>query len=379
MELLNNIELAQRLWKTDEQGLLLQDWERLCQWLKLELCALAPSLRGWSTPFVDRGKFGDEDFVSVSIEAGASWTYKGKAAVSLYFAVFANSVWDENYHPSVGLGVVDHWPYYDTFYAFIAQHKPDGFVTTFADGSPDPNCAFWKDVPLQEFQTKGVFDLDGFVRAIGRAFESLAAVRPAVDEFMAQPPDVRSVVAGLGKAVILDLEGFDEVVEVGMILVAYDSESGELAGVLDSYEGLRYPGAGAKLPSKFTPKMLAGKKLEKDKIEDFIGQASVIISHNNAFDRPRFEKLFPSSRSLRWLCSLNGLSWSSFGFEEANLESLCGRHAIKNRDPHRAFSDAEALLHVLAQKRGSVSYFSELLHSKGIPKPKVQVVPGKRA
>ena len=69
---------------------------------------------------------------------------------------------------------------------------------------------------------------------------------------------------------------------------------------------------------------------------------------------------------------MNGLSWLTFGFDEANLEYLCERHGIRNRDAHRALPDSEALLHLLAQKRGSVSYFSELLHSQGLPTVKVQ-------
>ncbi len=257
----------------------------------------------------------------------------------------------------------------------MADHRPDGFVSTYSDGTTDPNCPFWRNLPLEDFQTNGVFDLEGFAGAIEAAFESLALLRPAIDHFLAEQPPTHQLVPALGKALVLDLETTglgqaDEIIEVGLILVGYDSESGEPAGILDQYEGLRDPGrrTGIKLPGKFTRRMLAGKKLNNGKIEDLIAQANVIISHNTGFDRPRFEKLFPSSKSREWRCSLRGLPWPDFGFDEANLEHLCERHNIKNRSPHRALPDALALLHVLAQKRGAVSLFCELLHLGGLPK-----------
>jgi hypothetical protein len=205
--------------------------------------------------------------------------------------------------------------------------------------------------------------MEGFAQAIGEAFESLATIRLAIDQFLAELPKPVPLVAPVGRALILDLEGLDETVEVGLILVAYNSHTDDLAGTLDSYTGLRDAGVAAKLPGKFSRKMVAGKKIDKAKIEELIAQADVIISHNNGFDRPRFEKLFPSSRRRHWLCSLNGLPWLNFGFQETGFEYLCERHGIRNSDWHRALPDAQALLELLAQKRGSISYFSELLRA----------------
>jgi hypothetical protein len=137
----------------------------------------------------------------------------------------------------------------------------------------------------------------------------------------------------------------------------------ELAGTLSSYTELRDPGVTAKLPGKFTQKRVKGKKLDRAKIEEFIAQADRIISHG--FDRPRFEKLSPSNQRLHWLCSMNGLPWVSFGFQETGLEYLYKRHGIVNSDSHRALPAAQALLELLAKRRGSVSYFSLLLRSGG--------------
>jgi DNA polymerase III epsilon subunit-like protein len=110
--------------------------------------------------------------------------------------------------------------------------------------------------------------------------------------------------------------------------------------------------------------MVKGKNLQTDKIEALIGQSDVIISHNAfGFDKSRFERLFPSSKSRRWLCSYQGLEWSSSGSKPAKLSDLCERHGVTNHDAHRAMADAEALLQLLAQKNGAVSYFAQLVGS----------------
>ena len=67
-ELLNNVDLARRFRQTAEQELLLEDWKKFSRWLKLELQALAPSLRDWSVPWI----YADDESVSVNIEPGAS-------------------------------------------------------------------------------------------------------------------------------------------------------------------------------------------------------------------------------------------------------------------------------------------------------------------
>jgi hypothetical protein len=111
-----------------------------------------------------------------------------------------------------------------------------------------------------------------------------------------------SPLAALKRALILDLETWqgkpDEIVEVGLILTAYDPSSGELLGETDRYGGLRDPGprATAKPSGRITAKMVKGKELRTDQIEALIGQSDVIISQNAfGFDN-RFERLFPSSK-----------------------------------------------------------------------------------
>jgi hypothetical protein len=365
LELLNNAGLAQRLRQSEDQ--LFKDWRKFAKWLVDDLRNRAPSLMKWSPPKLAVGKDDDGvEYVSVCIGAGSPWK---DAGVRLYFSVFANSFWDEGYYPNVGLAMDEEWEHRDAFRAFIADHIPAGFVSECGDGSPDPDCLLWKNIPLQRFERNGVFNLDDFVKAIAKAFDELAAVKPHIDSFLAEKHPVRSAVPPIGRAIIFDLEGYDEIVEVALIPVAYDSETGDLLGQFGPpYEGLRDPGSNTKLPAKITRAMVAGKKLDENAINALIAQADVVVAHNVSYDRPRFVSLFPSADALTWLCSLNDLGWKAYGFEETNLEYICAHLGVKNRNPHKALPDAEGVLEVLAKPYGSGTYFSELLKAKGISK-----------
>jgi DNA polymerase III epsilon subunit-like protein len=367
-ELLNNIALARRL--RDAEEVLYEDWQRFVRGLEPELRSLCPALKNWARPWV----YIDAEVAaaSLNIESNAAWMFRGEAAVCLYLSIFLESVLDDDrYAPNVGLSIDPAWEHHDALCALLEKHRPPGFTSTYEDGTTDPETPFWKPLPLKDFLNDGTFDRGRFVKEIVAAFESLAAVRAEVDAYLAEHSPPRPLVARLKRALILDLETWqgkpDEIVEVGLILTAYDPKfsSGELLGEIDRYEGLRDPGprATAKPSSRITAKMVKGKKLN-DKVEALIGEADVIIAHNAfGFDKPRFERLFQSSKSRRWLCSCDGLAWSSSGSKPANLPDLCTRHGITNRDPHRAMPDAEALLQLLAQKHGAVSYFAELVGS----------------
>ena len=366
-ELLNHIALARRL--HDAEEVLYEDWQRFVRGLESELRRLAPALKNWARPWVDIDA--DATSASVNIESNATWRFSGQPGVCLYFSIFRESVLgDDNYAPNVGLWIDRAWEHHDALCAVLETHRPPGFTSTYEDGTTDPDTPFWKPLPLRDFQNEGTFDRERFVKEIVAAFESLAAVRAEVDGYLAEHLPPRLLVPRLKRALILDLETWqgkpDEIVEVGLILTAYDPSSGELLGETDRYGGLRDPGprATAKPSGRITAKMVKGKELHTGQIEALIGQSDVIISHNAfGFDKPRFERLFPSSKSRRWLCSYQGLEWSSSGSKPAKLSDLCERHGVTNRDAHRAMPDAEALLQVLAQKNGAVSYFAQLVGS----------------
>lgn len=76
-----------------------------------------------------------------------------------------------------------------------------------------------------------------------------------------------------------------------------------------------------------------------------ISSADVVLSHNAGFDRPFVEKRLGLS-GLAWACSLNDMDWREAGFEGRSLSQLlwqCGWFY----EAHRAWSDVNALLHLL--------------------------------
>jgi DNA polymerase III epsilon subunit-like protein len=255
----------------------------------------------------------------------------------------------------------------------LSRAVPGGFDKFYRAGRTDPEFPFWKWLPLPDFQLQGSFDMERFVKEIVEAFDVLATCRPIVDNFLLEHLRARPLVPTLRKALILDLEtrgpgkpSEDEIVEVGLILVAYDGDSGGPSGQLDEYTRLRDPGPRSKAPpsGRITREMVTGIDLDKDRIEALIAQCDVIISHNAfGFDKPRFERLFPSAKSRPWLCSYRDLSWPNNDRDEANLPHLCEHFGINNTDPHRAMPDARALLQILFQKDGPVSYFARLIAS----------------
>ena len=369
-ELLDNIEFVRRLRVNRWEQALWLDWQMLARWLQTELPQLVPELQTWARPWLDIGP----DCILVNVEPSDAWKIGSDRLVHIYFALLPESHFDKDYFPNVGLSVNTEWEQRDAFRNAIRQHRPEGFISTWAStGGDDPECPFWKAFPLENFLKNGTFQIEPFVKAVASGFASLTALRPVIDKFISSSAPAMKCVRSLRKALILDLEtcgnggpSQDEIIEVGLILVAYDSDTCEPCGVLEQFDGLRDPGkaARAKLSGKFTPAMLASKKLDMGRIEGLIAQADVIISHNaHGFDKPRFERLFPSSKLRTWLCSLQQLPWSTVGAQAANLEYLCEYFGIKNGGPHRALPDAHALLRVLAEKQGSTSYFARLVKS----------------
>ena len=356
---------------------LFEDWKRLARYLKAELRDLCPALKDWAEPtIVITENYSDwDDSIVLNITPDASWTHNGTDQIMLQFAIFRESLYKELLVPNVNLYIPDSdWKHADPLRSILKA--PAGFVRTYDDGGEDEYCPFWKPLPLPlaEFQKPGAFDLERFVIAIRDAFEALAPLRSVIDAYLKKyPPVPPQPVPSLRKALILDLETWSqgkgdqrktEAVEIGLIQVAYDSASGELSGELDRYEGLRDPGPKLKsggVWGKVTPQMVKGQKLHNDKIEALIEPSEIIISHFNGADRAPFEALFPSSKDKTWLCSCNGLKWKASDMKRKKLEHLCARLDVINRDAHRAMPDAEALLNVLAQKDGAVSWFARLV------------------
>lgn len=181
--------------------------------------------------------------------------------------------------------------------------------------------------------------------------------------------DAAEVVQPYKLAACVDCEttGLDphshELIELAIILFAYEPDSGRIIGIIDEYVGQREPYRSIPRDATqihgLTKAKLKGKVLDTARIESMAARATCYISHNASFDKGFAGRYLPPKR---WLCSLNGIDWAAHGCERRGLQALLTRHCITPASAHRAGSDAEALLDLLAFTNSiGVTYLQELL------------------
>lgn len=214
-------------------------------------------------------------------------------------------------------------------------------------------------------------------------FEQLAAMAAQLSEHpdfrvlrrlppqLAPAPQKLPDTARLGLVVDTEttgLEATDKIIELGMVMFAYDERTGEVYGVCDEYCGLEDPGtpidetAPAALVNGITNAMVAGQRLDDEKVLQLLECADLILAHKSGFDRPMIEARYPQFANAPWACSLEQVPWSKFGYQSRRLEHLLLEQQYFF-DAHRASGDCHALLQLLAMPvpGGTSTYFSELL------------------
>lgn len=160
------------------------------------------------------------------------------------------------------------------------------------------------------------------------------------------------------KVAILDTEttgldaSRDQIIELALILVDVDAQSGQPIKVTHVYDELEDPGrpipAEAVRVTGITDDMVAGKRLNDDLIADLISGVGLVIAHNARFDRGFVERRLPAFAALPWACSVTEIDWGAEGRGSAKLEFLA--HELGwFYDAHRAEMDCHALLAVLNQ------------------------------
>ncbi len=174
------------------------------------------------------------------------------------------------------------------------------------------------------------------------------------------------------RAAVIDVETTglsplaDEVVELAIVLFSFDPITGRVVEELEAYSGLRDPGRpippGATAQHGIRDEDVRGQRLDEERIRAILRRAHYLIAHNAPFDRGFVGRLFPETRQMQWLCSMEGIAWRQKGFPSKGLQALLAAHRIEPGSAHRALDDARATLRLLAAaKPGGGTYLKELL------------------
>lgn len=147
--------------------------------------------------------------------------------------------------------------------------------------------------------------------------------------------------------------GVDVIIELGIVAFEYDPTTAEIIRITDRYNGFEDPGAPLAQEiieiTGITDEMLAGQRFDDVLIDQLAAQASLIIAHNAAFDRPFVERRFPAFTRVPWACTVNQIDWQAERLPARSLEYLLFKFGWCI-NAHRALDDAEGVLGLLLER-----------------------------
>lgn len=162
----------------------------------------------------------------------------------------------------------------------------------------------------------------------------------------------------LSKGVVVDTETTgvnpdkDAIIELGMVLFEFDPETGQAYRIMESFDQLEDPSfpipPDATSVHGITDEMVAGKRIDDEKVEQFLDGVSLVVAHNAKFDRVFLEKRLPIFESLPWGCSFAQVDWDGEGVGSAKLDYIAYQYGFFY-EAHRAEEDCFALLEILQQ------------------------------
>lgn len=172
-----------------------------------------------------------------------------------------------------------------------------------------------------------------------------------------------------GLAAVVDCEttGFDyekdELIEIAVVLFAFDRETHEVKGVVDEYVGQREPGRSiprdATAVHGLTKRMLKGKDLDYVRLREIARRAEFYVAHNADFDERFCGCYFPPRP---WYCSMRHVVWTTRTEKWQKLEKLLRRYGITEKQTHRAIDDAKGLLTLLSlRNKAGETFLHEMI------------------
>lgn len=186
------------------------------------------------------------------------------------------------------------------------------------------------------------------LEALAAELEASAQYR-VLRQFNAQERYGPAQTEGITSVAFLDVETTgvdvnDVPIEIGVVRVEYDAESGNLGRVLERYQGFQDPGR--PLPdyivalTGITDADLRGKTFEEDQLMGLIKRSSIVVAHHANFDRSMAEKLFPWMANRPWGCTIKDVPWKEAGVASSKLEFVAMTRGLFY-GAHRALEDAE--------------------------------------
>lgn len=144
-------------------------------------------------------------------------------------------------------------------------------------------------------------------------------------------------------------------IELGIVKVAVDLESGTLLGFIDSLSQLEAPSVpiqpAAQATHQIAHEELAGKRFDDQAVESFLSDVDLVVAHNAGFDRPVLARRLPVFDRMAWACTMRDVDWHSRGCSSRALEYLLFKAGMFHNG-HRAMADCEATAALLGHTQG---------------------------
>jgi DNA polymerase-3 subunit epsilon len=207
-------------------------------------------------------------------------------------------------------------------------------------------------------------------------YRVLRRLRPRLDWASAQGQAVCRIIVLDTETTGLD-QTRDKIMELALLRVDVDVDSGMPVGPVQVYDALEDPGM--PIPREvqditgIDDSMVQGQRIDDDRVLAMLDGVDLVIAHNAGFDRPFVEARFPQARAMAWACSFADINWKEQGRGSAKLESLA-RDKGWFYDAHRAEMDCHALLAVLATPLPKLTHtgLAHLMAQAGKPSYRLQ-------
>jgi len=167
----------------------------------------------------------------------------------------------------------------------------------------------------------------------------------------------------------------DKIIEIAMRVVKIDKNEGNIISFDSDYTSFQDPGKPIEDKisriTGITDSMVSGHEINREKVNEIIQNADIMVAHNARFDRSFMDRYLPLSKDKIWACSVADIDWFGRGFVKGSLELLSIWHGFYY-ESHRAMNDVDAVIHLLThpsykEKKPA----SELIKNAKIPYYKV--------